>query len=157
MVFFKNNDLLGKFIFKYIFKYLFYGYLFLGGALIMGILFHILFFMLNSYIKYLQFLWFFPICYCLARFVVVLSTTNYKWRFFRISHYRLNKKGYSENYFRGEIYEPCTRIIVKDILYEYHLQNEYQILKTKYLKVNQRLEDEKVRILSAVIRRNEKK
>jgi len=52
------------------------------------------------------------------------------------------------------MYEPCTRLIVKDILYEYNLKNEYRELKKKYLKVNQRLEDEKVRILSEVMRRN---
>jgi hypothetical protein len=89
--------------------------------------------------------------------VIILSTTRYKWRFFRISHYRLNKRGYSEDYFKYEIYEPCTRIIVKNILYEYGLKEEYETLKRKYLKINQRIEDEKVRILSQVIRRNEQK
>ena len=74
-----------------------------------------------------------------------------------MAHYRLNTRPYSENYFRYEIYEPCTRLIVKDILYEYNLKDEYKILKSKYLKVNQRIEDEKARILSQVIRQNEQK
>jgi hypothetical protein len=111
----------------------------------------------DGLLKYLQLLWFAPIVYCLVRFGTILSTTRYKWRFYRISHYRLSRHGYSENYFKYEIYEPCTRIIAKNILYEYGLNKEYETLKRKYLKVNQRIEDEKVRILSQVIRRNEQK
>jgi len=74
-----------------------------------------------------------------------------------MAHYRLYTRPYSENYFKYEIFEPCTRIIVKDILYEYNLEDEYKNLKGKYLKVNQRIEDGKARILSEVIRRNEQK
>jgi hypothetical protein len=153
--FYRSNELLGKFIILYIFNFLFYGYLFLFGCTVMGILFYKLFFLLNGILKYIQILWFVPIIYCLVRFIVILSTTHYKWRFYRISHYRLNKRGYSENYFKYEIYEPCTRLIVKNVLYEYKLKSEYKLLKNKYLKVNQRIEDEKVRILAQVMRRNE--
>jgi hypothetical protein len=113
--------------------------------------------MTSGYIKYLQILWFIPAGYCFARFVIILSTTNYKWRFYRLSHYRLEKKGYDENYFKYEIYEPCTRLIVKDVLYEYRLKNEYEILKNKYLRVNQRIEDEKARLLAHVMRKNDTK
>jgi hypothetical protein len=74
-----------------------------------------------------------------------------------MAHYRLNTRAYSENYFKYEIYEPCMRLIIRDVLYEYNLRNEYKILKTKYLHVNQRIEDEKTRILSEVIRRNKQK
>jgi hypothetical protein len=156
-LFYKNNALMGKFIFNYFSKFLFYGYLFLIGSTIMGLLFFSLYNFFDGLLKYLQFIWFVPIIYCTSRFGIILSTTRYKWRFYRISHYRLNKKGYSENYFKYEIYEPCTRIIVKNILYEYGLKYEYKALKKKYLKVNQRLEDQKVRILSEVIHRHEQK
>jgi hypothetical protein len=154
LYFYKNKDLLGKFICLYISNFLFYAYLFLAGCIIMGVLGYILFLELNGVFKYLQFLWFIPIGYCFTRFIVILSTIQYKWRFYRISHYRLKNKGYSEDYFKYEIYEPCTRLIVKNVLYEYGLKNEYIVLKSKYLKVNQRIEDEKVRILAQVIRRN---
>jgi hypothetical protein len=155
--FYKNKELLGRFILCYFSQFLFYGYLFLASSIIMGILFFKLYSSFNGLLKYTQFIWFAPITYCLVRFVIILSTTRYKWRFYRISHYRLTKRGYSENYFKYEIYEPCTRIIVKNILYEYGLKEEYETLKKKYLKINQRIEDEKVRILSQVIRRNEQK
>jgi hypothetical protein len=153
--FYKSNELLVKFIILYFFNFLFYGYLFLIGCIAMGILFYKFFSLCNGILKYLQILWFVPIIYCFIRFIIILSTTYYKWRFYRISHYRLNKRGYSENFFKYEIYEPCTRLIVKNILYEYGLKNEYKLLKNKYLKVNQRIEDEKVRILTQVMRRNE--
>jgi hypothetical protein len=123
----------------------------------MGVMFFKLYGSCIGLLKYAQFIWFAPIAYCLVRFGIILSTTRYKWRFYRISHYRLHKRGYSENYFKYEIYEPCTRIIVRNVLYEYGLKGEYEMLKKKYLKVNQRIEDEKVRILSQVIRRNEQK
>lgn len=153
--FYKNYSLLRKFVVKYIFKFFLYGYLFLGGAVAISLLFLKLFTVTSGYIKYLQFLWFIPIGYCFIRFIIILSTTNYKWRFYRISHYRLKKREYNENYFKYEIYEPCTRLIVKDILYEFNLKNEYKVLKTKYLRVNQRIEDEKVRLLTQFMRRNE--
>jgi hypothetical protein len=153
-LFYKNNTLLGKFILKYIFKFFLYGYLFLSGAIISGLLFFTLFAITHGYIKYLQFLWIIPIGYCLIRFINIISTTNYKWRFYRMAHYRLNTRGYSEDYFKYEIYELCTRLIVKDILYEYNLRDEYKTLKRDYLYVNQRIEDEKVRLLAQVIRRD---
>jgi hypothetical protein len=74
-----------------------------------------------------------------------------------MAHYRLNTRAYSENYFKYEIYEPCTRLIVKDVLYEYNLKNEYKVLKSKYLQINQRVEDQKARLLSEIIKRNEQK
>jgi hypothetical protein len=123
----------------------------------MGLLFFKLYNYFDGLLKYVQFIWFAPIIYCITRFGIILSTTRYKWRFYKISHYRLSKKGYSENYFKYEIYEPCTRIIVKNILYDYGLINEYKTLIKKYLKINQRLEDQKARILSEVICRNEQK
>ena len=152
--FYKDKDLLGKFILLYIFKFFFYGYLFLLGCVITGILFSEFYSLSNGIIKYLQFIWAIPFLYCFMRFIIILSTTYYKWRFYRISHYRLKKRGYSEDYFKHEIYEPCTRIIVKDVLYEYNLKEEYELLKRRYLKVNQRIEDEKVRILAHVMRRD---
>jgi hypothetical protein len=152
--FYKNNRLLGKFILKYFLKFFLYGYLFLSGTVMFGLLFYGLFTMTHGYIKYLQLLLIIPIGYCLIRFILILSTTNYKWRFYRMSHYRINTRGYSENYFKYEIYEPCTRLIVKDILYEYNLIEEYKTLESNYLHINQRIEDEKVRMLDQVIRRN---
>jgi len=152
--FFRNYSLLRVFIVKYIYKFLLYGYLFLGGAVFIGFLFLKLFAMASGYMRYLTILLLIPAAYCFVRFIIILATTNYKWRFYRISRYRLEKKGYNEDYFKYEIYEPCTRLIVKDILYEYQLKNEYEALKTKYLRVNQRIEDEKARLLSHVMRRN---
>jgi len=129
-------------IFKWNYYYMFYIYLFN---------------LTNTYLKYLWLLLLIPTFYCFLRFIRILSTTKYKWRLFRMAHYRLNTRVYSENYFKYEIYEPCTRLIVKDILYEYNLKNEYKILISKYLQINQRVEDQKARLLSEIISRNEQK
>jgi len=151
---YRNRELLGKFIVKYIFNFFLYGYLFLGGTVIFGLLFFRFFSIAYGAVKYLQFLWLIPAGYCFLRFIAVLLTTNYKWRLYRMAHYRMNTRGYSEDYFKCEIYEPCTRLIVKNILYEYGLKNEYAVLKNKYINVNQRIEDKKARMLSSVIRRD---
>ena len=153
MSYYKSNTLLWKFIPRYFFYYFLYGWLFLTGTLITLFLFFHLFNLTHDFIRYIQFLWLVPAIYCFLRFVRILSTTKYKYRLFRMAHYRLNTRPYSENYFKYEMYEPCTRLIVKDVLYEYNLKNEYITLKNKYIKVNQRLEDEKARILSEVIHR----
>jgi hypothetical protein len=157
MTFYKNSELLWKFIPKYIFVYFLYGWLFLGGTFIMVVLFWYLFNKTHNYIHYLQFFWIVPMSYCFIRFIRILFTTKYKWRIFRIAHYRLNTRNYSENYFKYEVYEPCTRLIVKDILYEYNLKEEYKSLISKYLQVDQRVEDHKDRLLSDVIRRDKQK
>ena len=151
---YKNKKLLANFTVKFIQIYFLYGYLFLAGIIIFGLLFFKLFSITYGFTKYLLFLWFIPSGYCFIRFVSILLTINYKWRFYKISHYRLNTRLYSEDYFKYEIFEPCTRLIVKDILFEYGLKNEYLALKRKYLKVNQRIEDQKARILSEVMRQN---
>ena len=153
--FYKSKALFGKFLFLYVFKFFLYGYLFIIGCIVIGILFYILFSSFTGVFKYLQVFWTIPFLYCFVRFIIILSTTYYKWRFYRISHYRLNTREYSENYFKYEIYEPCTRMIVKNVLYEYNLKSEYELLKKKYLKVNQRVEDEKIRLLSHIVRKNE--
>ena len=151
----KKSILLGKFIFKYLSIFFLYGYLFLSGTMIFGFLFYKFFYTTQGFIRYFQFLWLFPGGYCFVRFLIILSTTNYKWRYYRISHYRLYTRGYSENYFKYEIYEPCTRLIVKDVLLEFDFKDEYKLLKNKYLHVNQRIEDEKDRLLTQVMRSNE--
>ena len=157
MTFYNSDELLWKFIPKYIFVYFLYGWLFLSGALITAVLFWHLINNTNKYIHYLQFLWFVPMVYFLIRFIRILSTTKYKWRIFRMAHYRLNTRAYSENYFKYEVYEPCTRLIVRDILYEYNLKEEYKLLIRKYLQVNQRIEDHKDRLLSDIMRRDKQR
>jgi hypothetical protein len=90
-----------------------------------------------------------------VRFVLILSTTRYKWRFYRISYYRLRTRGFYENYFKYEMYEPCMRLIVKRLLKEFGFQNEYKEMLREYVKVNHRIEDSKNRLLESVMRVNE--
>ena len=154
IIFFKKNDLLPKFIFLYITSFFLYGYLFLFGAFLSLTAFYYLYISFQGIYKYIQILWFIPMIYCFVRSIIILTTTRYKWRLFRIAHYRMKTRGYSENYFKYEIYEPCTRLIVKNVLYEYGLKDEYTKLKIQYLKVNQRVEDQKLRMISALLRRD---
>jgi len=152
--FYKNNGLLVKFTVRYVFKFFPSGSLFLLGCITTVALFLRLYRLSGGAMKYLQSAWAVPFLYCLGRFIAVISTTRYKWRLYRMAHYRLSTRPYSEDYFKYQMYEPCTRLIVKDVLYEFGLKNEYESLKRKYLKVNQRVEDGKARILAQLVRRD---
>ena len=153
MVLYKDKRLLPIFVVKYITRFFLYGYLYLAGSLIFCFVLNHLFVAINPPYNYFSLTLILAIGFTFVRFCMILSTTRYKWRFYRLSYYRLQNKGYSEDYFKYEIFEPCTRLIVKDVLYQFNLQKEYKELKMKYLHVNQRIEDEKARLLNYVQRR----
>jgi hypothetical protein len=111
--------------------------------------------MTDGWKKYASFILLIPICYTFIRFFLILASTHYKWRFYRITNYRLQTRGFNEAYFKYEMYEPCMRLITKRMLYEYGYQDEYKEMLNKYIKVNQRIEDAKNRLLESVIQGDE--
>jgi hypothetical protein len=150
--FFNDRHLLPNFVWEYITCYFLYGYLCL---IITTVLTVFLLFLLKTILgweKYVSFLLLIPIGYAFIRFVLILASTQYKWRFYRISNYRLQTRGFKETYFKYEMYEPCMRLIAKKLLYKYGYQEEYKEMIGKYIKVNQRIEDAKNRLLESVIR-----
>jgi hypothetical protein len=102
LTFYKNNSLISKFIIKYLYYYFLYGWLFLLGTIITGLLFLYLFNLTYDFIKYLQLLWLIPTTYCFFRFVRILATTKYKYRLFRIEHYRLYTRAYMVKSYKVE-------------------------------------------------------
>ena len=156
-VFFNDKRLLPKFVWEYVTYYFLYGYLCLAGSAVLT--FFLLFFLktVEGWIKYASFLLLIPIGYALVRFVFLLASTHYKWRFYRITNYRLQTRGFNEAYFKYEMYEPCMRLITRKILYKYGYQHEYKEMLGKYIKVNQRVEDAKNRLLESVIHDDERK
>jgi hypothetical protein len=154
-MFFKGRHLLPKFFFGYITCFFFYGYVCFALTIVLSVALAELFLVLHGWIKFVSFLLLFPLGYVFVRFVLILAATRYKWRFYRISYYRLRTRGFSENYFKYEMYEPCMRLIVKRLLKEFGFQNEYKEMFRKYVKINHRIEDAKKRLLESVIRVNE--
>lgn len=39
-----------------------------------------------------------------------------KWKFYRVSFKRLRKNGFHREYFLDEMYEPCMRLLIRDLL-----------------------------------------
>jgi hypothetical protein len=158
-VFFKGSryQLLPRFFFTYITYFFFYGYIFLVTTIGLSVIFAELLRVLYSWAKFISFIFLLPLGYAFVRFILILSTTRYKWRFYRISYYRLQTRGFSEDYFKYEMYEPCMRLIVKRLLKEFGFQNEYKEMFRKYVKTNLRIEDAKNRLLKSVIHDNETK
>ena len=147
----KNQNLFLKFIWYFITVFFLYGYICLGGAILSLITLIKLLSVINGLIKYVSFVLLLPMGYAFFRFILILSSTKYKWRFYRLSYYRLKTRGFSEKYFKYEMYEPCMRLIIKNLLNEFGFQSQYVEMKDKYIKVNYRVEDAKNRLLESVM------
>jgi len=150
-IFFNDRRLLPKFIWEYVTYYFLYGYIFLAAAAILTFSLFFLFKTIPGWIKYASLFLLVPIGYAFIRFVLILASTHYKWRFYRIANYRLQTRGFNEAYFKYEMFEPCMRLVIRRMLYKYGYQDEYKEMMVKYIKVNQRVEDAKNRLLESVI------
>ncbi len=67
----------------------------------------------------------------MGQFFRIIFSTKHKFKYYRISLYRLNTRGYKDSYFECEMHEPCFRIIIKDLLDSKGYANEYLLLKRK--------------------------
>jgi glucan phosphoethanolaminetransferase (alkaline phosphatase superfamily) len=155
--FFNDKRLLPQFIWEYVTYYFLYGYLCLA---VTTVLIFFLIFLLKAipgWIKYSSLFLLVPIGYAFIRFVLILASTHYKWRFYRITNYRLQTRGFNEAHFKYEMYEPCMRLVTRRTLYKYGYQDKYKEMLGKYIKVNQRVEDAKNRLLESVIHGDETK
>jgi hypothetical protein len=153
--FFNDKRLLPKFVWEYVTYYFLYGYLCLAVTAVLTFFLIFLLKTIPGWEKYVSLILLIPIGYTFIRFVLILVSTHYKWRFYRITNYRLQTRGFNEMYFRYEMYEPCMRLITRRILYKYGYQDEYKEMIGKYIKENQRVEDAKNRLLESVIHDDE--
>lgn len=87
---------------------------------------------------------------CSFMFVNIISTTYTKYRYYKISWYRIKNKGYNEKYFMFEMHEPCFRLMIKDILRRSGFSDEYNQLKKDMSPDNTRIQDAKDRLLASL-------
>ena len=59
--------------------------------------------------------------------ITILSKKKY--RFYKLAVEKLDVGEYDKYYFLNGMYDPCFRIIVKDLLYRYKLEDKYAELK----------------------------
>lgn len=53
-----------------------------------------------------------------VQFVRIIISTKQKYRYYKITKYRLENREFKEEFFIVEMYEPCFRLIVKDLRVE---------------------------------------
>ena len=117
-----------RFIFKLVTKYFLYGYLYIIGffaCLVSGCFFYRNFDFPCSLVSVLFFVCCFPLA---TQFFRIIISTRHKFRYYKISLYRLKTRGFKNSYFECEMHEPCFRLIIKDLLKENGYENEYCIM-----------------------------
>ena len=91
-----------------------------------------------------------------VQFVRIVISTKQKYRYYKITKCRLENREFKEEFFIVEMYEPCFRLIVKDLLYSYGFAEEYKQLKAKCKEKDLRVEKAKERLLAKVKKEHEK-
>lgn len=141
-----------QFLLKLISKYFIYGYLCLIGIALILIL---TLYLYKSYEYPLKIMSFIILPFSLplfAQFLRILISTNYKYRYYMISIYRLHTHGFKSEYFEAEMHEPCFKIIIKDILCSNGYYKEFILLQEKCKGRNIRVENAKIKLLKKVER-----
>lgn len=146
----KNKTLKLVFVFKFLTGYFLYGYCCLIGILLF--LFLTIYFLqeysfpLNLF-SLLSFLILVPL---FVQFIRIVISTNHKYRYYKISLYRLKTRGYKDSYFEIEMYDPCFRLIIRDLLYNHGYSEEYKTLLKKCKQKDIRVERTKEFLLAKV-------
>ena len=146
-----------QFVLKLITNYFLYGYLCFFGVLILGFAgYHI--YRLFAFPKNL-FSISFIVCSLpvLGQFLRIVFSTHHKYRYYKISCYRLKNRRYKDEYFECEMHEPCFRLIIKDLLKSNGYSKEYYKLRDKTRGKNLRVERARERLLAKVMKEHEEK
>lgn len=63
------------------------------------------------------------------KWLLITILSKKKYRFYKTAVEKLEAGKYDKYYFLNGMYDPCFRIIVKDLLYKYGLKDKYVELK----------------------------
>lgn len=91
-----------------------------------------------------------------GQFIRIVLSINHKYRYYKISIYRLRTRGYKDEYFECEMHEACYRLMIRDVLINHGYKNEYYKLRNKCSGKNIRVERAKEKLLERVKRYHEK-
>lgn len=146
-----NIHFLLQFTLKLLKNYFLYGYLCLLGVLALAAAF----FFTYNYFPFPKNLLSILFVLCalplVGQFLRIVFSTNHKYRYYKISLYRLKTRGYKDSYFECEMHEPCFRLIIKDLLKSNGYSKEYYELREKCRGRNLRVERAKEKLLAKVI------
>lgn len=116
------------FIKKYITKYYVFGYCCLIGFIIQSIIIYLAM-LLPPLPKVISLLFLIIGSILLFRkWLIITCLSKKKYRFYKNAVEKLEVGKYDKYYFLNGMYDPCFRIIVKDLLYKYKLEDKYSEL-----------------------------
>lgn len=116
------------FIKKYITKYYVFGYCCLIGFIIQSIIIYLAM-LLPHLLKVISLLFLIIGSILLFRkWLIITCLSKKKYRFYKTAVEKLEVGKYDKYYFLNGMYDPCFRIIVKDLLYKYKLEDKYSEL-----------------------------
>ena len=146
-----------EFILKMSTKYFLYGYVCLFGIIILFItscFFFKTFDFPTNLISIFFILGSLPV---IGQFCRIVFSSKHKYRYYKISKYRLITRGYKDSYFECEMHEPCFRLIIKDLLITYGYKAQYIELRDKCRGKNLRVERAKEQLLAKVMKEHNEK
>lgn len=139
-----------SFIYKFLTKYFLYGYLCFIGICISSFLTILLLKNFSFPINLLGLVSFVVFILLFVQFARIVISTEHKYRYYKISLYRLKTRGYKDVYFEIEMYEPCFRLIIKDLLFSHGFSEEYRLLRAKCKQKDIRVDRTKEVLLAKV-------
>ena len=138
-----------KFAYKFLTHYFLYGYMLLFAIISCAfVTYHLV--VLSFPYSLVSLLPIFASFFCLKFFIRICATTKAKWKYYKINTYRLKNKTFSERWFDCEMYEPCMRLIIKDLCYEFGFERNYQEMYKKYAHENVFIERKKQDLIAKV-------
>lgn len=65
------------------------------------------------------------------KWILITYLSKRKYRYYKLGIEMLERNEYKEHFFLNGMYDPCFRVITKDVLYNYKRKYEYSLLKEK--------------------------
>lgn len=86
--------------------------------------------------------------------VRIVASTKTKWKFYKVNYYRLSTRAFSEKWFDEDMYEPCMRLIIRDLCHEFGYINEYHKMYSLYAHRDMKIERAKEAYLEKLKNQN---
>ena len=123
-----------KFILKYLTKYYVYGYCCILGFMIQSLFIYFATKLPKPFNYVLLGFLLVGTILLFRKWLIITALSKKKYRFYIMAVHMLDKGSYDKNFFLNGMYDPCFRIMVKDLLKSYSLDDKYDELK-KEIKI----------------------
>lgn len=144
-----------EFISKFFTYFFLYGYICLFFGITLSLLSVYLFYKLRHPFHFVSVIIILITLPIWGQFLRIVGSTKDKYRYYKLSKYRLESRTYKDEYFECEMHELCFRLIIRDILFSYGYKKEYFCLVEKCRGKNLKIERAKEKLLEKVKIKNQ--